>query len=232
MSLRKAEPAARVFLISLLFLLLRSCSLRHSCKANFTSPPLDDSTPGSWQPKFSATLRPGLARWSCNIPRRVVRPNADEGTKLPFGFKPEDIGLPSEAVAQPGSYQALTKINIRADPAVDSQRLEGCIEKSDIFTVSRVKVVGNQIFLKLGTRQGWVFARGISGEWAGKNIVEMLPVQTPEFSLEGAKRDAGNAVEGFKSGVSKFGVDLVDDWKKTFFGQSAEKDSEEKTKKN
>mmetsp|Transcript_28507 Transcript_28507/g.55814 ORF Transcript_28507/g.55814 Transcript_28507/m.55814 type:complete len:224 (-) Transcript_28507:96-767(-) len=87
-----------------------------------------------------------------------------------------------------GLYKALTKIRIRLAPEVSaptlaesaSQALKNgeivsTIEAGEVFEVSEEKTVTGQTYLKLATQDGWVFRRGVAGEWKDKDIIALVP---------------------------------------------------------
>lgn len=104
-------------------------------------------------------------------------------------------------------YQALTKIRVRKNPDINGPLLTdktwvATIENGTYFEVKgQVRdrdAEGNikQRYLKLMGEDGWVFAQGISGEWAGKDIVVPVPEDDVwgcrvQALLEVAKRKAG-----------------------------------------
>merc|ERR1740123_1698878 len=77
------------------------------------------------------------------------------------------IRLWSVPAAPLETYVALTRINVREDCDVQSARTGRVIEKGEKIRVRGSEVVGTQRFFKLADRSGWVFQRGVAGEWLG-----------------------------------------------------------------
>lgn len=67
-------------------------------------------------------------------------------------------------------YRAMCNVRVRAEPDVQSPALGTVIRQGDTIQVNAELVESGQKFLKLKNQDGWVFQRGISGEWDGKQI--------------------------------------------------------------
>jgi len=67
-------------------------------------------------------------------------------------------------------YKAVTNIRVREQPSVESPAI-GVIRQGETIQVNAELAVTGQKFLKLKNKPGWVFQRGISGEWEGKQIL-------------------------------------------------------------
>lgn len=87
-----------------------------------------------------------------------------------------------------GLYRAVTNIKVRLAPDINAPSLAGAesaklksgewvsvIKEGEVFQASEMKTRDGQVYLKLADQDGWVFGRGISGEWAGRNIVTPIP---------------------------------------------------------
>jgi len=87
-----------------------------------------------------------------------------------------------------GLYKALTKIRIRIAPEVSSPTLAesasqalkngeivSAIEEGEVFEVAEERTSAGQTYLKLAAQDGWVFTRGVAGQWAGKDIITLVP---------------------------------------------------------
>lgn len=85
-------------------------------------------------------------------------------------------------------YRAVTKINVRMGPDVKSPSLKNAQSQSikagemytalaegQIFEVAEVRQSQGQTYLKLAEQDGWVFTKGIAGEWSGKDIIQLVP---------------------------------------------------------
>mmetsp|Transcript_17792 Transcript_17792/g.47593 ORF Transcript_17792/g.47593 Transcript_17792/m.47593 type:complete len:282 (-) Transcript_17792:338-1183(-) len=68
-------------------------------------------------------------------------------------------------------YRAMTNIRVRAEPNVQSPALGTVIREGETVQVNAELVESGQKFLKLKNQDGWVFQRGVSGEWKGKQIL-------------------------------------------------------------
>eukprot|EP00446_Apocalathium_sp_SHHI-4_P043717 CAMPEP_0177344172 /NCGR_PEP_ID=MMETSP0368-20130122/27970_1 /TAXON_ID=447022 ORGANISM="Scrippsiella hangoei-like, Strain SHHI-4" /NCGR_SAMPLE_ID=MMETSP0368 /ASSEMBLY_ACC=CAM_ASM_000363 /LENGTH=251 /DNA_ID=CAMNT_0018805659 /DNA_START=51 /DNA_END=806 /DNA_ORIENTATION=- len=118
----------------------------------------------------------------------------------------------------PGLYQALTKVRVRLFPKEDSPSLAdaqsqklsfgewvGVFEPEDIFKISETRSSNGQTFLKLADQDGWVFAVGIKGEWAGKPIIQAVP---PESVLDAQVEGFVQSLyrQGFKNDADRYSV--------------------------
>mmetsp|Transcript_39691 Transcript_39691/g.100838 ORF Transcript_39691/g.100838 Transcript_39691/m.100838 type:complete len:255 (+) Transcript_39691:64-828(+) len=118
----------------------------------------------------------------------------------------------------PGLYQALTKVRVRLFPKEDSPSLAdaqsqklsfgewvGMFEPEDIFKISETRTSNGQTFLKLADQDGWVFAVGIKGEWAGKPIISAVP---PESVLDAQVEGFVQSLyrQGFKNDADRYSV--------------------------
>lgn len=68
-------------------------------------------------------------------------------------------------------YKAVTNIRVRAQPDIDSPALGTVIRQGETIQVNAELVTTGQKFLKLKNQPGWVFQKGIAGEWAGRQIL-------------------------------------------------------------
>jgi curved DNA-binding protein CbpA len=68
-------------------------------------------------------------------------------------------------------YRAMTNIRVRAEPDIQSPALGTVIRQGETIKVNAELVENGQKFLKLKDQDGWVFQRGISGEWEGRQIL-------------------------------------------------------------
>jgi len=69
-------------------------------------------------------------------------------------------------------YIAMTNIRVRRDASVSSAPLGTVIREGQVFQVNEELAESGQKYLKLAKESGWVFTKGIAGEWAGKMIVK------------------------------------------------------------
>jgi len=65
----------------------------------------------------------------------------------------------------------MTNIRVRAEPDLQSPALGTVIRQGDTIQVNAELVESGQKFLKLKNQKGWVFQRGVSGEWEGRQIL-------------------------------------------------------------
>mmetsp|Transcript_34087 Transcript_34087/g.101275 ORF Transcript_34087/g.101275 Transcript_34087/m.101275 type:complete len:189 (-) Transcript_34087:126-692(-) len=103
-------------------------------------------------------------------------------------------------------YKALAKVNVRVGPDTTAPSLaDGVsaklqsgewvaqIEEGQVFDVEEVRQSAEQTYLKLAGQDGWVFTRGITGKWAGKDIIVAI-----------SEKDAAEAkAQGFVEGVER-----------------------------
>jgi curved DNA-binding protein CbpA len=71
-------------------------------------------------------------------------------------------------------YKALTNIRVRAQPNVQSPALGTVIRQGETIKVNAELVIDQQKYLKLKDQEGWVFLRGIAGDWADRPILAKL----------------------------------------------------------
>jgi len=84
---------------------------------------------------------------------------------------------PSSPPLHVGAFAAFTKIRTRSLPDVASAPTGDAIKIGEVFEVTEVVPPaegGGLCYLKVGTR-GWVFDKGVAGNWLGKAIVERVP---------------------------------------------------------
>ncbi|CAE7874505.1 unnamed protein product, partial [Symbiodinium sp. KB8] len=72
---------------------------------------------------------------------------------------------PTSNPVQAKPYRALTKINIRVSPEIKSLRSGQFIAEGQQFMVTDIIDSDGQSFLRLANGDGWVFSRGIAGNW-------------------------------------------------------------------
>ncbi|CAK9058616.1 unnamed protein product [Durusdinium trenchii] len=72
-------------------------------------------------------------------------------------------------------FYALTNIRIREKADVSSRALGTVIRQGETFEVDAELVVTGQKYLKLAKQPGWVFTRGLSGDWKGREIAKRSP---------------------------------------------------------
>lgn len=75
----------------------------------------------------------------------------------------------------PAVWRSLTKIRLREVADVKAQATGDAVKPFEKFKVVDVVRRGDQHFLKLESKNGWVFDRGVAGNWAGRPIAERLP---------------------------------------------------------
>mmetsp|Transcript_102091 Transcript_102091/g.263973 ORF Transcript_102091/g.263973 Transcript_102091/m.263973 type:complete len:235 (+) Transcript_102091:133-837(+) len=109
----------------------------------------------------------------------------------------------SSRLALGATYKALAKIRVRIAPDVAAASLAdgvsaklqsgewiGTLEPGQVFEVEETRQKGDQKYLKLAGQDGWVFTRGIAGQWAGKDI--MVPVNEKEVAEAKAQSFVGD----------------------------------------
>mmetsp|Transcript_19134 Transcript_19134/g.45328 ORF Transcript_19134/g.45328 Transcript_19134/m.45328 type:complete len:164 (+) Transcript_19134:52-543(+) len=93
-------------------------------------------------------------------------------------YKPrEKMGLNGQPMptATRAWFYALTNIRIREKADVSSRALGTVIRKGEVFEIDAELAVQGQKYLKLAKQAGWVFTRGLSGEWKGREIAKRSP---------------------------------------------------------
>jgi len=145
------------------------------------------------------------------------------------------VARSAASAGEPAStaYKALTKIKVRLDPDMSSRLLaevqpqrvgqgliRGALEEGEVFKVKDMKDADGQLFLKLVGQDGWVIAKGVAGEWKGKDIVS--PAEDWEVTAAEVKKNVfvdewdytgfylGSAVFALAIIVSIFNQDKLD----------------------
>ncbi|CAJ1399183.1 unnamed protein product [Effrenium voratum] len=80
----------------------------------------------------------------------------------------------SRMLEVPATWRSLTKIRIRELPDIGAKVTGESVGPYESFVVEDVIRKGDQHFLKLAGKAGWVFDRGVVGQWNGKPICERL----------------------------------------------------------
>lgn len=87
-----------------------------------------------------------------------------------------------ELVLEPGLFIAVTNIRLRTAPDIASEPTGKAVKGGEVFEATEVlppQGPGALGYLRVGER-GWVFDRGVSGEWLGKPIVDNVPEEDVE----------------------------------------------------
>ncbi|CAE7884594.1 hypothetical protein AK812_SmicGene6556 [Symbiodinium microadriaticum] len=123
--------------------------------------------------------------------------------------------------SESGLYKASTNIKVRMAPDVNAPTLAGAesqklksgewismIKAGDVFQCSEMRTRDGQVYLKLADQDGWVFGKGVSGEWTGRDIV--VPVPDSE-ALEAKARIVKDTMERqlIRDDSDKFALYLV-----------------------
>lgn len=172
------------------------------------------ATAGAARPRGLASGRPTLTAGASGVTStgRSLR------SLLRF-FNTQDFG--KNAAYEPGevptrSYVALVKIGVRVDPDTRGEKLADRYAKSvrngemiaSINAGQTFEVSGEtpsvrsyergQVYLKLARQPGWVFTKGVAGDWAGKDIVKRVGKRPGRIMnpFEALKREVQNNVDG------------------------------------
>lgn len=131
------------------------------------------------------SLQTGPRRWGLqgHSPTQAVSRSTQEQqhrTRRLAAYEPGEV--PTR------SYRALTKIMVRVDPDIASEKLAvkeaarvrkgeilGEVKEDQVFEVCEELEYRGQVYLKLARQPGWVFTRGVAGSWAGREIVALAP---------------------------------------------------------
>lgn len=89
----------------------------------------------------------------------------------------------------PSTMRALAKIRLREKPDVGSTPTGDVLEAGQTFQALEVREVGGICYVRVNGKNGWAFATGVSGSWAGKPICEMVPEDQVPKSIEDLDRE-------------------------------------------
>mmetsp|Transcript_21422 Transcript_21422/g.47498 ORF Transcript_21422/g.47498 Transcript_21422/m.47498 type:complete len:315 (+) Transcript_21422:127-1071(+) len=132
----------------------------------------------AWVP---GTVDPCSYRQSVRVPLRHKSPvvlHAEGSVAAPPGREagPSPLAQDGDGPA-PGIFEAKANIRLRVAPEVSSEPTGSTVKAGELFEVTEVMpraTPDGLAYLQLGDR-GWVFDRGIAGDWVGKPIVERVP---------------------------------------------------------
>lgn len=115
---------------------------------------------------FSSLQRQSLSPGALSVRPRVARAAATTATAVETSLE-----------LAPGRYQTMTRIKVRQRPDVTSQPTGEVLAANLVIQVSEVvqpSAPGELAYLKLADRDGWIFDKGIAGNWVSMPIVQRL----------------------------------------------------------